>query len=86
MPSTLSLFITLLVSASAVLLQVHAAPGAKTNHNHLTPSMARAILIAGMEHEMDDVATAVRFLVGCVGGWRLRDVLCVWVYACFSLA
>lgn len=61
MPSNRSLFVALLVAASAVLLQVHAAPGAKANH--LTPALARAILLAGMEHEMDGVATAVRFFL-----------------------
>lgn len=67
MPSSQSFLLAFLAAASAVIPQVHAAaPGAKANH--LTPAMARGILLAGMEHEMDSVATAVSlFAVWLVG-------------------
>lgn len=77
MPSNRSLLLALLVAAASALVVVHsAAPGAKANH--LTPAIARAILLAGMEHEMDGLATAVRFfvLVGCVDEWFMRSLVC----------
>jgi len=58
MPLKRSLLFPLLAAALAIAFQVHAiAPGPKANH--LTPFIARGILLAGMEHEMDSVATAV---------------------------
>ncbi|GAB5036267.1 violaxanthin de-epoxidase [Nannochloropsis oceanica] len=57
MPLKRSLLFPLLAAALAIAFQVHAiAPGPKANH--LTPFIARGILLAGMEHEMDSVATA----------------------------
>lgn len=73
MPSSRSLFVVLLVAATSAVLTLAAAPGAKANH--LTPAMARAILLAGMEHEMDGVATAVRLFVDGVAGWCMCGVV-----------